>query len=248
MYPVLFRIGGISIYSYAVLLTLAFVIGILGVSRGGKKAGLPAEKLLDMAMWILIASIVGARLLFILIELPMYLADPLSVFHVRGGGLSFHGGLIAGIVAGLWYTHRQKLPQGEIADLVAPYLALGYGIVRIGCLLNGCCFGIPTDLPWALPGATADPTLRHPTQLYAFFAAITIFVLLLWRRNKTRFNGQLFLEFILYYSIYRFIIEYFREVNDYAGMLTLGQAVSLIGAVGAYVVIRIWPLGRRNAT
>ncbi|MBS3899090.1 MAG: prolipoprotein diacylglyceryl transferase [Dethiobacter sp.] len=247
MYPVLFRIGGISIYSYAVLLTLAFIIGTLGVSRGGKRAGLPAEKLLDMAMWILIASLVGARLLFILIELPMYLADPLSVFHVRSGGLSFHGGLIGGIAAGLWYTHRHKLPQGKVADLVAPYLALGYGIVRIGCLLNGCCFGIPANLPWALPGAAADSTLRHPTQLYAFFAGIIIFGLLLWRKNKIRFNGQLFLEFILLYSIYRFFIEYYREVSAYAGILTLGQSISLIGAVGAYVAIRIWPLGRRNA-
>lgn len=247
MYPVLFRIGGVSIYSYAVLLTFAFIIGTLGVSRGGKRAGLPEEKLLDMAMWILIASLVGARLLFILIELPMYLADPLSVFHIRSGGLSFHGGLIGGIAAGLWYTHRHKLPQGKVADLVAPYLALGYGIVRIGCLLNGCCFGIPANLPWALPGAAADSTLRHPTQLYAFFAGIIIFGLLLRRKNKIRFNGQLFLEFILLYSIYRFFIEYYREVSAYTGILTLGQSISLIGAVGAYVAIRVWPLGRRNA-
>ncbi|MBT9140600.1 MAG: Prolipoprotein diacylglyceryl transferase [Dehalococcoidia bacterium] len=248
MYPVLFRIGGISIYAYAVFLTLAFIIGTLGVSRGGKRAGLPVEKLLDMAMWILVTSLVGARLLFVLIELPMYLANPLSVFNVRSGGLSFHGGLIAGIAAGLWYTHRQRLPQGKVADLVAPFLALGYGIVRIGCLLNGCCFGIPANLPWALPGATADSTLRHPTQLYAFLAGMIIFALLLWRKNKTRFNGQLFLEFILFYSVYRFFIEYYREVSAYAGILTLGQSVSLIGAACAYVVIRVWPLGRRKAT
>lgn len=247
MYPILFRIGGISIYSYAVLLTLAFVIGALGLSREGKKIGLPVEKMLDMTMWTLVASLVGARLLFILIELPMYLADPFSVFQVRSGGLSFHGGLIAGIVTGLWYTHRHRLPQGKVADLVAPLLALGYAIVRIGCLLNGCCFGIPSGLPWALPAASADATLRHPTQLYAFLASMIIFGILLWRKNKIRFHGQLFLEFIMFYSIYRFIIEYFREVSVHAGFLTLGQAISLIGAVAAYVVIRIWPLERRKS-
>lgn len=248
MYPVLFRIGNFSIFSYGVLLALAFAVGAFGLSREGKKAGLPEDKLLDMTMWILVAAIVGSRLLYILIELPTYLADPLSIFHVRSGGLSFHGGLIAGIATGLWYTRRHRLPQGKVADMVAPYLALGYAIVRIGCLLNGCCFGRPSTLPWALPSAYVDTTLRHPTQLYAFLAGLLIFAVLRWRRGKTRFHGQLFLEFIMLYSVYRFIVEHFREVSAYTGFLTLGQAASLTGVVGAYVAIRVWPMGRRGRT
>lgn len=232
-------------YAYGLLLALAFAVGIFGLTRQGKKHGLPEEKLLDMCLWIIVAAVVGSRLLYILIELPTYLAAPWSIFQVRSGGLSFHGGLAGGILAGLWYTHRHRLPQGKVADLVAPYLALGYAIVRIGCLANGCCFGRPADVPWALPAAYLDPTLRHPTQLYAFAAGLLIFGILLYRRSRTRFHGQLFLEFIIYYSIYRFIIEAFREVSAYAGFLTLGQATSLVTAVGAFVAIRIWPMGRR---
>lgn len=246
MYPVLFEVGGFSVYAYGAMLAVAFAVGVFGLTREGKKVGLPEEKLLDMTIWIMVAAIVGSRLLYILLELPRYLANPIAVFQLRSGGLSFHGGLIAGIAVGLWYAKRHKLPQGKVADLVAPFLMLGYGIVRIGCLLNGCCFGRPSSASWALPSAYIDQTLRHPTQLYAFVASMIIFAILLWRKNKIRFHGQLFLEFIMLYSIYRFIIEHFREVSAYAGFLTLGQAVSLVAAVGAFVAIRVWPLGRRT--
>lgn len=246
MFPVLFRIGDFSIHAYGVLLALAFAVGIFGLGRSARKAGLPEEKMFDMSLWIMVAAVFGSRLLYILIKWPVYLADPWAVFAVRSGGLSFHGGLAGGILAGLWYTHRHRLPQGKIADLVAPYVALGYAMVRIGCLLNGCCFGRPTAMPWALPVAYMDPTLRHPTQLYAFLAMLLIFLFLLYRKQHTRFHGQLFLEFIVYYSVYRFFIEFYRETDVFLGVLTLGQASSLVVAVGAFVAIRIWPLGRRE--
>jgi phosphatidylglycerol:prolipoprotein diacylglycerol transferase len=246
MFPVLLRFGNIAIYSYGVMLALAFAIGVFGLSSEARKVGLNEDKMLEMAIWIMVAALVGSRVLYILIELPVYLADPLSVFAVRSGGLSFHGGLAGGILAGLIYARRHKLSQGVVADLVAPYLALGYAIVRIGCLLNGCCFGRPTGVPWALPAAYFDSTPRHPTQLYAFLAALLIFFFLLYRRHKIRFNGQLFLEFIVLYSIYRFFIEFYRDATLLVGFLTLGQVASIIAAVGAYVAIRVWPFGRRE--
>jgi phosphatidylglycerol:prolipoprotein diacylglycerol transferase len=245
MYPVLFRVGEFSVHAYGVLLALAFAVGILGLARAARRAGLPEEKLFDMSLYITVAAIIGSRLLYVLIKWPYFVADPLSVFAVRSGGLSFHGGLAAGVLTGLWYTHRHKLPQGKIADLVAPFVAFGYGIVRIGCLLNGCCFGRRAAVPWALPAAYLDPTLRHPTQLYASAAAFLIFLLLLYRRQRVRFHGQLFLEFIVYYSIYRFLVEFFRETDVFVGALTLGQASSLLVAVACAVAIRIWPLRKR---
>jgi phosphatidylglycerol---prolipoprotein diacylglyceryl transferase len=244
MFPVLFRIGNFSFYAYGMVLALAFAAGVSILVLGARREGLPEEKLIDMCLWIIVAALVGSRLLYILIEWPSYAADPWAVFAVRSGGLSFHGGLAFGIGAGLWYTRRHKLPQGKIADLVAPPLALGYAIVRIGCLLSGCCFGRPSAVPWALPSAYLDSTMRHPTQIYAFLAALLIFAILLYRRNKTRFHGQLFLEFVLLYSVYRFIIEFYREVSVFTGFLTLAQAASLVVAVGAFVMIRLWPFGR----
>ena len=246
MFPILFRIGSFAVYAYGVMLAVAFATGAFGIAREGKKLGLPEEKLLDMTIWIMVASVFGSRLLYILIELPTYLANPLAIFNIRSGGLSFHGGLLAGIGAGLWYASRHQLPRGIVADVVAPYLALGYAIVRIGCLLNGCCYGRHSDLPWALPSAYLDNDLRHPTQLYAFVAALLIFFILLWRKKRTRFEGQLFIEFLLYYSIYRFVIEFFREVSSYIGFLTLGQAASVVGMIVTVVLIRVWPTERRS--
>jgi phosphatidylglycerol:prolipoprotein diacylglycerol transferase len=244
MFPVLFRIGGFSVYSYGLMIALAFAAGIFLLMRNARREGIPEEKMLDMSLWITVAALVGSRILYILIELPAFLAEPRAIFAIRSGGLSFHGGLLFGIAAGLIYTCRQRLPQGKVADLVAPLLALGYAMVRIGCLLSGCCFGIPTAVPWALPAAYLDSTLRHPTQLYAFFSALAIFALLIYRRSRTRFHGQLFLEFIAYYSIYRFVVEFFREVSVFIGFLTLGQAASLVVAAAAFAAIRFWPFGK----
>jgi phosphatidylglycerol:prolipoprotein diacylglycerol transferase len=240
MYPILFTIGDFSVYAYGVTLAIAFAVGVFFLVRDAGKKGLPEEKMLEMSIWIMVAAIIGSRLLFIIIEWPIFAANPLTVFAIRSGGLSFHGGLAGGILAGLWFTHRHKLSQGKVADLVAPYLVLGYSIVRIGCLMNGCCFGQPSGVFWALPAAYLDNTLRHPTQLYAFFAGLLIFVLLLWRRKYTRFHGQLFLEFIIYYSVYRFIVEFFRETTPQT--VSLAQTTSLIMAIGALILIRIWSL------
>lgn len=248
MLPVLLQIGGFSLYSYGFLIALAFAGGIFLLMKSAHSQGLSEEKMLNMSLWIMVASVIGSRLLYILIEPAAFLAEPWTMFDIRSGGLSFHGGLAFGIAAGLLYTRHQRLPQGIVADLVALPLALGYALVRIGCLLNGCCFGRPSALPWALPAAYLDPTLRHPTQLYAFLSGIALFALLLYRRPRTRFNGQLFLEFIIYYSIYRFIIEFFREADLFIGFLTLGQAASLIVAVAVFTALRLWPFGKTEQT
>jgi len=246
MYPVLFSIGGFSLFAYGTMLAIAFALGIFLMLKDAAKNGLPEDKLLDMSILIIIAALIGSRLLYVLIEWQTFINDPLAIFAVRSGGLSFHGGLLFGIVTGYWYVRRHRMPAGKIADIVAPPLALGYAIVRVGCLLAGCCYGRPSDLPWAMPSSYLDSTLRHPTQLYALIAGLIIFGILLYRKGKTGFKGQLLLEFVIYYSVYRFLVEFFREVSAYIGVLTLGQTASLIAAVGAFVIIRIWPSVRNR--
>ncbi|HHU30430.1 MAG: prolipoprotein diacylglyceryl transferase [Bacillota bacterium] len=239
MYPVLFQIGGITVYSYGVMLSLAFAVCAFAFLRAGRKAGLPADKLADTVIVLIIAVIVGSRLLYVLFRLPVYRAEPLAVFRLSGGGMSFFGGLAFGIAAGLLYARRHGLPGGKISDLLAPYLAIGYAIARVGCLLNGCCYGRRTSVSWAVASAFGgDAHMRHPTQIYAIFAAVVIFFILQRRREKITFDGRLFIEFLILYCLYRFAIEYFRETDLIAGFLTWGQIACLALAAVSFLVSR----------
>jgi len=248
MFPVFFRLGGVTVSAYGVMLVAAFALCTLGFVRAGGKSGLAQGKLLDLALWVMVVALAASRLLYVLLALPAYRADLLSLFNLRLGGFSFFGALAAGTAAGLWYAGRHGLPPGKILDLAVPFLALGYALVRVGCFLNGCCFGLPSELPWALPAAATDKIPRHPTQLYAAAAGLVLFLLLHLRRRRPGFSGRLFLEFILFYCGLRFVIEFFRETDDFWGVLTLAQGAALAGAAAALAAIMLVPrlMGRRR--
>ncbi|NLM46926.1 MAG: prolipoprotein diacylglyceryl transferase [Firmicutes bacterium] len=241
MFPVLFRLGGYNISAYGVMLAGAFVLCTACFVSAGGRSGLAREKLWDLALLATAAALAASRLLYVLLALPVYKQNLLSLFDLRHGGLSFFGALAGGTAAGLWYAMRHGLPPGKILDLAAPFLALGYALVRIGCFLNGCCFGLPSELPWALPAAAADNLPRHPVQLYAAAAGLVLFLLLLMRRRQPGFPGRLFLEFILYYCSLRFSLEFFRETDDFWGSLTMAQAAALAGVAAASAAILVRP-------
>jgi phosphatidylglycerol:prolipoprotein diacylglycerol transferase len=146
------------------------------------------------------------------------------------------GGFLAGY---LFVKHKQILPW-KLADIVAPYIALGYAIVRIGCFLNGCCYGKVSAVPWALHCAAGDFSLRHPTQLYSMIGSLLLF-LILWKfRNHKQFAGFLFLLYIGLYSIMRFIVEIFRESPMVFPWLSLAQLVCIILGTMAFGLIFIF--------
>lgn len=247
MRPVLFTVFGLEIHAYGAMLALAFIVAIWGLQRLCREKQLEQlnlDLLTDLGIWALVGALIGARLAYVITEYDRF-QSVWEIFKISGG-LAFHGGLIGGFGAGYWFTRRKKLNPWKVADLVAPFIALGYAIVRIGCLLNGCCYGNPTALPWAMHCAN-DSLLRHPTQLYSMVGSLIIFFIL-WRfRNHKQFSGFLFTLYIALYSVLRFMVEYFRfhpEGNSMVGSwLSLAQLVCLILGLIALVIIII---GRRR--
>jgi len=252
----------LPIRSYGVMLMLAFAAGIAWATREARRRGLESEVVLDLAFFVLVGSIVGARLVHVLLELDHYRADPGAIFLQWGSGLSFHGGLLGGTTTGLLFARFRGIAFWTLADIAAPSTALGYAIARIGCFLRGCCYGAPTSLPWAyrFPGeraydlahlTPADLTpASHPTQLYALAASLIIFGALLWLRGRLHVRGQLFLAYLVMYSAVRWGIEILRRGYT-AQPITEGAWLTQAQVAGIAIFVvswtGIWILARRQA-
>ena len=241
MHPILFSIGDWPVYSYGVLLAAAYLIGLqLGVMRA-RKAGVDPARVMDLGIYLIIAALVGAKLMLIAVDWDYFRSQPRELLSlVRAGGV-FYGGLIAAVAVGLWLVRRYKLPVWTTADLMAPGIALGHVVGRFGCLLAGCCYGRPTDVAWAI--TFTDPLAAqnvgtplgiplHPTQLYDAGAELLILGVLLFTERKGKpFAGRTFWMYMLLYGISRFIIEFYRgdpNRGTVMGGLSTSQFVSLL--------------------
>ncbi len=225
MHPILFSIGSFNIYSYGVMLALAFIAGTLFAQKRAQKAGVDRNKILDLILYLLISGVVGARVLFIVINWQYYKDNFADIIKVWEGGLVFYGGLILALTAGIYYLRKNKLPILKAADILGPSVAMGVAIGRIGCFLNGCCYG-------------KNPNI--PTQLFESGWALIVFFILLAIERYKKFDGFLFWFFLLFYSLGRFVIEGIRyyEFNYilWAG-LTISQIISVILGVIALVFL-----------
>ena len=173
MHPIAFKLGGLAIHWYGVMVALGFLAGLWTASRRALRTGIAAEKIIDLGPWLILGAIVGARGLYVISYWrESFAGQPFGeIFAVWHGGLVYYGGLIGASLAGLLYTRLKKLPLGKVADILAPSIALGHVFGRIGCLLNGCCYGRACTLPWAIqfpPGNPLNaPTYPvHPTEVY----------------------------------------------------------------------------------
>jgi phosphatidylglycerol:prolipoprotein diacylglycerol transferase len=239
MHPILFEIGTWPVYSYGVLLALAYLAGLqLAVVRA-RRHGLDAARVMDLGIYLIIAALVGAKLALVVVDFDYFRTRPGELLSlVRAGGV-FYGGLIMAVVVGLWLVRRYRLPVWGTADMYAPGIALGHVVGRFGCLLAGCCYGRPTDVPWGVvftsPVANANVgtplgIALHPTQLYDAGAELLILVVLLVteRRGRT-FSGRTFWLYMLLYAISRYIVEIYR--GDERGMMfgfSTSQFVSIL--------------------
>lgn len=252
MYRILFNIGSFPIYSYGVMIALAFIAGILLAMKEAKRCGEDPERILDISLYIIIGALIGGRLGYVIFYLDYYLKNPVKIFYFRQGGLAFLGGFILAFILGSWYVKRSKLSFWKYTDIAAPSIALGLGIGRIGCFLNGCCFGIVSEkYGIKFPALNMPPVyMQHlkdgliasgssytlpviPTQLYSSLYGFLIFIILMWVKKYKKYDGFIFLTFLILYSISRFVIEFFRFYeDDYIFFnLTITQAISIIIAL-----------------
>ena len=227
MYPILFKIGPLSIYSYGLFVAAAFLISSFLVLRESEKAHLSKESVLDCLIAILVAGVVGGRLLFVAVNWEYYAGDPLKVFMITEGGMAIHGAIIAAVLAGAVMTRIKGIPFWKGADLIAPYIALGQAIGRIGCLFNGCCYGrvIESGFGIIFPG---DAVMKVPTQIYSSLGLLFIYMALRVIGHKKETNGRLFALYLIFYSAFRFFIDFLRGDNPPVLVgLTLAQFISV---------------------
>jgi phosphatidylglycerol:prolipoprotein diacylglycerol transferase len=260
MYPELFRIGSFPINTYGVFLAIAFLCGILITAKLAARDGLPRERVYDLCLWMLLASLIGSKVLMLFTE-PEYRENPLgllSLDFLRSGGV-FYGGLLGAILAGYFLMKRYKLPFWKTADACAPGIAIGNFFGRQGCFAAGCCWGKPTSLPWGvqfselgheITGVPIEQHL-HPTQLYESFAMLLVFFFLLWLHKRKRFSGQVVLVYGLLYAVIRFAVEFLRDDprGDILGLTTLtglstSQMISLV--IGAIALILLIARNRKS--
>lgn len=231
MQPVLFTIGKISIFSWGLMLAIAVIVAIIGISRLFDKAGYERDMVLDLVMLCVIFGIIGARIAYVFTyDWAAFLSHPAILFSLQDGGIrgmAWYGGLVGGLIPFTIYLHRKKLSFWVVADMFAPYLALGYALVRIGCFLNGCCYGNITESACGVVFPAVDAYHRHPTQLYSSALNVLLFVFLIRFYPRRRFPGQVFLLYIIGYAIYRFIVEFFRASEIFIGVLSIGQVYTL---------------------
>ena len=239
MFPDLFSVGPLTIHTYGLFVALGFIAGILITVKLGKNQGIPPQQVMDMAFVMILWAIVGSRLLYLLINLPYYRSNPLDALKIWQGGLVFSGGLIAVAAAMTWYLRRHRLSFWATGDLWAPALALGQAIGRIGCLMAGCCYGRPTDLPWGIvfshPHSLAPQNIPlHPTQLYSSIGGFAIFFILLFLHHRRKFQGQVFVWYLILHSTFRLFVERFR--GDERGLVP-GTEMTLTQLVATIVLI-----------
>jgi len=215
MHPEICKIGPIVIYSYGLMLVIAFFVAVTLASQEAKRHKISPDSIFNLLFISFIFGIIGARLFYVIENLGYYLKEPLEIVMLSHGGMSWFGGLILGSVSGIIYLKYKKISVYKTLDLIVPFLVLGQAIGRIGCFFNGCCYG--------------KEFVLIPTQIISSFLLLVIFIILRFLQSRSHKVGQIFYAYLFLYSIKRFLIEFWRADNKiiFSG-LTLFQLISII--------------------
>jgi phosphatidylglycerol:prolipoprotein diacylglycerol transferase len=251
MFPKLFTIpafdvfgkhlGPFSLHMYGVLLVAALLAALWLAGSLARKQGLDPQKVQDLGIASIIAGLVGAKLLLVLVDFDQYRSNPRALIDVLQSGGVFYGGLLGGIPIAWWYIRKHSLPLFPTLDVLAPAVALGQAVGRLGCFAAGCCYGASSTMPWsvifhdqdahALVGVPLGVPL-HPSQLYESFASFLLLFFLLGVLKKRRFQGQVFVTYLLSYAVIRFVLEFFRgdvaRGTVFGGVLSTSQFIAIV--------------------
>jgi len=254
MHPELFKIGPLTVNSYGVMLALAFIVGIFLAIKKAEKKGIDSNTIVNLAFIVMVSAIVGSRLFYVLFHLNefkgrwIYTFLPVQPDGTIGlGGLIFLGGFVGALLSGAIYIHIKKMSFWKVVDSVAPSLALGLFFGRIGCFLNGCCYGKTCDLPWGVIFPTNSPAgyemghvAIHPTQLYSSAYGLIIFIILMMLDKKEHLDGFLFSIFLILYGVSRFTVDFFRFYESQMFLIDgigFNQILSLLLVVAGIAVL-----------
>jgi phosphatidylglycerol:prolipoprotein diacylglycerol transferase len=259
MHPILVDLGFFAVPSYGVLLAVAVLVALWTIKIRAEGAGLDAARIVDFGLWLVIWALLGAKILLVVVEWKRYLGDPSQLLGlVRAGGV-FLGGFLAAVVAAVVLLRRYGLEALPTFDVLAPSLALGQAIGRLGCLLAGCCWGRECDLPWAVtytdPVAAANVgtplhVALHPFPAYASIFNFSVFLFLGWLYSRRLAPGRVFASYLVLYGAGRFLLELTRgdEVRGlyFNGLVSTSQLIAM--ALIAIGLAMHWWIGRRRTT
>lgn len=230
---ILFSIFGLHVHFFGVMIALGVLAGLFAAYLEVKRKKLNADKMVDLVLYSTISAVVGARLFYILFyDLNYYLKHPIDIFKIYEGGLSIHGALIGAVGFAVFYLRHNKLSFFKYADALAPGIILGQGIGRIGCDVFGKVMAVP--YAW---GIERQGQLLHPAQVYEFLLDYLVFFILWRKRKNIRYDGQLFIWYIILFSINRSIVELFRYNPSVAGWFSISHLLSVLFIAGAVLLM-----------
>jgi phosphatidylglycerol:prolipoprotein diacylglycerol transferase len=247
--PILLELGPIRLSWYGLMYVFGFFISYLLVryQMRRKEFGISKQEVENLYFYLILGLMVGARLGYVLFyDLKMYLADPLEIFAIWHGGMSFHGGLIGVLIVGIFFSWKNKKSFWRIADLIIVTVPIGLGLGRIGNFINGELYGRVTQVPWGMIFPKGGPLPRHPSQLYESALEGGVLFLILWLiKNKKLPSGGLLALFLSLYGTFRFFIEFFREPDVQVGFVfgpfTMGQILCtfmIVGGIFLFVYLK----------
>ena len=247
--PNIIEIGPLKLRWYGVMYILGFLAAyfLIGRQKTAQRIGLEGRRLQDLIFYVAIGLIIGARfgylLFYQMMDFSYYLRHPLEILAIWHGGMSFHGGLIGAVLAGLLFCRKYRLPFWEVADAVMVTAPVGLGLGRLGNFINAELFGRPSTVPWAMIFPGGGPLPRHPSQLYeAVLEGVLLFVILWSLKDRGFRPGSMVCLFLAGYGIFRFFVEFFREPDPQLGLFwdffSMGQLLCL-GMILTAVILRM---------
>lgn len=210
------------------MVALGFGLATICIYNRAPAFGVDSNRIIDLMIVMLVSGIFGARLFYVLQNLDYYRANLLEIIDLSRGGLVWYGAFLAGLGGCALYVKTRSMSFLLCLDLIAPYIAMAQAVGRIGCFLNGCCYGmrVSPEYPLAIP-SVCDGAWHHPTQIYSATVLIFIFMALRLWQDRRRFNGEIFLGYCLLYSLNRFLMEFVRGDNPRAFFgFTISQVIS----------------------